>query len=197
MRISSALLLLALGGAVACFDPRPDASRYYTLSVEPGAIGPGGAAVPSLGVGPISFPPYLDRSEVATRVGPDQLQYSNADRWAAPLKDLFQQALAEDLRGLSPSAQIVVWPWELSALPDLAVSIDVLRCEAETSGAVVVDARFALRAGSGGPVLASGETRFREEVSSIDFPKAAAALSRGVAALAADIAKSAAAHATR
>jgi len=196
MRIPTTALLLLAAGSFACFDPRPDASRYYTLSTEPPGP-PASSSVPSLGIGPVTFPPYLDRSEVATRVGPDQLEYSNADRWAAPLRDLFVQALAEDLRGRAPAAQVVTWPWPIAIVPELAVSIDVLRCEAEAGGAAEVYARFALRAGPGGPLLETGETRFREEIASIDFPKAAAALSRGVAALADDVAKAAARHSGR
>jgi hypothetical protein len=192
MRLSNAVLLLLASGASGCFEPRPDASRYYTLSAEAGPADTGRPNVPSLGIGPLALPPYLDRNEFATRVGPEQLAYSTSDRWAAPLKELFLRALSEDLRTRAPAAQLVTWPWNLASPPDLAVSIDVERFEVETSGAAVLHARFALRAGAGGPVLASGETRFREEIPALDAAKAAAALSRGLAALAGDVAQAAA-----
>ncbi len=189
MRLSSAALLLFLAaGAGGClFEPRPDNNRYYTLA--PDAALPGTVpAAPSLGLLPVALPPYLDRPELATRLGPDQIGYSSVDRWAAPLAEIFPRALAEDLRARVPAREVVTWPWSRLGPPELAVSVDVLRFEAEAGGDVVLDARWTLQGSGGGPVLASGETRFREGLSQKDASAVVAALGRGIGALARDVA---------
>lgn len=191
MRLPLVFFLPLVLSPLACLEPRPDASRYYTLSSGTAQADGAPAADLSLGLGPVAFPAYLDRREFATRVGPEELAYSASDRWAAPLKDLFVRALSEDLRTAVPTTRVVYWPWNRASNPDLAVAIDVLRFEAEPKAAVL-EARFAIRSGAGGPPLTSGQTNFREEVSLHDIPATAAALSRGLAALARDIARAAA-----
>ncbi|HVP66516.1 MAG TPA: PqiC family protein [Anaeromyxobacteraceae bacterium] len=190
MRISRpSLVLVALLGT-ACLNPRPDTSRYYTLSADRVQPPPGRRVVAALGLGPVVLPPYLDRSEFALRIGPDEIAYASDERWAAPLADLFARALAEDLRALVPAAQVVPWPYSPASPPDISVAVDVLRFEADASGKVSFEARFSLR--GGGKVLAQGETRFQESVTARDTPAAAASLSRAIAALARDVADAAA-----
>ncbi len=189
MRRSSGILLLLAAGAGGCLlGPRPDSARYYTLSPEAGPPAAARSTAPSLGLGPIAWPPYLDRLELATRLGPEQIGYSPAERWAAPLHEIFRSALAEDLRARVPAREVVFWPWSRSAPPDLAVSVQVLRFESEAAGAAVLDARWTLLGGAGGPALASGETRFREVVSPADAAATVAALARGIGSLARDVA---------
>jgi len=190
MRLSSGVfvLLVAAGAGGCVFEPRPDDTRYYTLSPEAGPPAAARGTAPSLGLGPITWPPYLARRELATRLGPEQIGYSAVERWAAPLDEIFQRALAEDLRARVPAREVVLWPWSRSASPDLAVSVHVLRFESEAAGAAVFDARWTLQGSAGGPALASGETRFREAVSPSDAAAAVAALARGIGSLARDVA---------
>jgi len=189
MRLGSGLVLLVALGAGGCvLAPRPDHTRYYTLSPEAGPPAAARGTAPSLGLGPITWPPYLDRPELATRLGPEQIGYSAVERWAAPLDEIFERALAEDLRARVPAREVVLWPWSRSAPPDLAVSVQVLRFESEAAGAAVFDARWTLQGGAGGPALASGETRFREAVPPNDAASAVAALARGIGSLARDVA---------
>ena len=188
MRHPRAALLALLAAGACLFEPRPDNTRYYTLEPVAAEAGSAPGTPLSIGLGPVVLPPYLDRPEFASRLGPEQIGYSAVDRWAAPLGEVFRRALAEDLRSRVPAREVVPWPWSRSGAPDLAVSVDVLRFEAEAGGAAVLDARFTLRAGAGGATLGSGQTRFREEVQPGSTAAAVAALGRGVGALARDVA---------
>jgi len=188
---NSVVLALALGAGACLLEPHPSTSRYYTLSPEVAPAEAGRATLPSFGLGPLTLPPYLDRSEVVTRVGRDQLSYSGNDRWAAPLPELLARTLAEDLRLLLPAGEVVAWPWSRSSPPDLSASVDFLRFEAESGGSVVLVARWTLQPGGGGPALATGETRFHEPSTTEDGAASAAALSRGLAAVARDVAQAA------
>ncbi len=175
----------------ACLSPRVDASRYFTLPDDPGA-GPGAvvpAPVASLGLGPVGLPPYLSRPELAVRKAPDELSYAAADRWAAPLDELFPRALAEALRTRLPARDVVRWPWPLSTPPEVTVAVDVLRFEADAGGGATLHARWTVTVRGREP--ASGETRVHEAGGPGDVPGSVAALGRTVAALAGDLARAA------
>ena len=97
-----ALLALTLVAA-GCLSPRADVSTFFLLtSAEaPGAVGPplGG----TLGLGPVTLPGYLDRSELVTRLSDNQVAVSPTARWAEPLRDNVLRALSQNLvRVLGP-----------------------------------------------------------------------------------------------
>jgi hypothetical protein len=181
------LALVALAALPACslVNPAPATSRYYTLSAD---AGPAAAdPVASLGLGPVRLPAYLDRPQIVTRAGPDQIDLASHDRWAAPLADLFWQALAEDLRATWPARQVLRHPWAPAAAPEAAVSVEVLRFERDAKGAAVLWARWSVERRDGRRP-AAGETRLREEAPEGDVAASVAAMSRAVAALARDVA---------
>ncbi len=203
-RALAALPALLAAGCLSLGAPPPPA-RYYVLS--PGAAGatpegarglvlgagaagattPEGARVLVLGLGPVRLPPYLDRAQIVTRAAPERLEVSATDRWAASLPVLFTRALADRLRRAIP-AEVVEWPWQPGATPDLRLSLDVRRFEREADGTAVLEAGWTVHAGAGGAVLARGETRLREPATGADMTASVAALSRAMDRLATDAA---------
>jgi uncharacterized lipoprotein YmbA len=188
-----AAVLAAATGAAGCLDPIPDRTRWYTLpapaaSPAPAAATPAAspAGVATLGLGPVTLPPYLDRPEVVTRAAPERIDVSSRDRWAAPLPEQFRRALAEDLRALLPAWSVVEWPWPRNPPPDVAVAVDVLRFEADASGGALLEARWTVRRGAAAPV--SGETRVAEAAPPGDVAASVAAMGRAAQALARDLA---------
>lgn len=171
----------------ACLGPRTDASRYFTLS--PPASPAAGPGVALAGVGPVTLPPWLSRPEVAIRVSPEEVAYAQSDRWAAPLEDLVTGALAEELRARLPAREVVRWPWPLASPPDVAVSVEFLRLEAEASGGATLEARWTVSLRGRAPV--GGETRVREGGPAGNVPASVAALGRALARLASDVAAAA------
>jgi len=171
----------------ACLGPRVDASRYFTLP----AAGPPAAGTPvaSLGLGPVTLPPYLSRPEVATRLGPEQIGYSTTDRWAAPLEDLAVQALGEELRARLPARDLLRWPWPLGTPPEVTASVEFLRFEGDAAGGATIHARWTVSTRGRPPV--TGETRLHEPGAPGDVPGSVAALGRTLGALAADLARTA------
>jgi len=184
-----AFAVALLGLLPACLGPRTETSRYYTLPGSPPAAVAGTPAA-SLGLGPVTLPPYLDRREVATRLGPERVAYSSQDRWAGPLEELFFRALAEDLRASLPAREVVRWPWPLGAPPEVAASVEVLRFEADSTGGATLEARWTVTPRGRPPV--SGETRVHEGGAPGDADVSVSALGRAVGVLARDIAASAA-----
>lgn len=88
----SALLGLALLSACSSSPP----ARFYTLSdTAPAAAPPSGVGL--VRIASVSIPGELDRPELVRRVGPNQLSIAGLDRWAAPLDQTIQRALADDI----------------------------------------------------------------------------------------------------
>ena len=54
--------------------------------------------LPFLIIGPIDLSPYLDQPKIALRVGENQIEYQDYDRWAEPLDVNISSVLAENLR---------------------------------------------------------------------------------------------------
>ncbi len=183
-----AAVLAAATAACASLDPRPDRSRYFSLPTEPPAA-PSDAPAVSLGLGPVTLPPYVDRPELATRVGPAEIAYAADSRWAAPLGELVRHALEEDLRARLPARDVVRWPWPLGNPPDVAVSVDVLRFEADAAGGATLEARWVVTAPGQAP--ATGRTLVQEPGPRGDAAASALSLSRALGALASEIAATA------
>lgn len=187
-----AIALLAV--VTGCLSPRTETSRYYTL---PDASPPPAASSPvaSVGLGPVTFPPYLLRPELATRLGPERITYAASDRWAGPLDELVLRALSEELRAGLPARAVVRWPWPLGAPPEVAVSVDLLAFEADAAGGASLEARWTVTRAALPPV--QGETHAREAGKAGDVAGSVSALGRALGVLAQDVSAAARAPVSR
>jgi uncharacterized protein len=57
------------------------------------------------------MPGYLDRVQIATRTGADQVAISMFHRWAESLEDGIARTLAEEIGARVPTERIVIYPW--------------------------------------------------------------------------------------
>jgi uncharacterized protein len=193
-RITTLILLLISFVLSACgnFSPRPDPSRFFTLTViaQPGAPAsnysknPGGV---SLGIGPIKMPGYLDRQEIVTRVSPNRMDVSEYDRWAEPLETNFTRVLAQNLAVLLSTDQLVFYPWELNRKLNYQVEVEVLRFEANAAGDVQMSARWVVLDPSKKVPLKSGDTVLGRQQAAKSTDTAVAALSETLADLSREI----------
>jgi len=185
---AAALGALAAGG---CFSPRPDPSKFFVLAPVGAAanpIAPAGltpSSIPTIGIGPIKLPEYLDRDEVVTRVGPNRLELSDQDRWAEPLDNNFKQVIAQDLTRLLGTHSITFYPWPGTTRVDYQVRIDVYRFETDPSASAQLVAHWQVLDGSG-KLLYANDSSLSEQAQPCE--PGAAALSRTVDGLARQIA---------
>lgn len=161
-------ILMAAGLTAACsLNPKEDPTRYYVLSNivdEPalreaaGLPAGSGVAAPEIdlrvGVGPITFPSYLKRTRMVTRVAENELRFLEADRWGDPLEEAFKYALAVDLSVVVGTSDVIVHPWYTTAKPGYSVLVDVVRFERDPQGTAHLLARWELRDESGSVVAA-------------------------------------------
>jgi uncharacterized protein len=193
-RLSVTVAAAALGALAAggCFSPRPDPSKFFVLApagaAANDAIAPAGlpaSSSPTIGLGPIKLPEYLDRDEMVTRMGPNRLELSDKDRWAEPLDNNFKQVIAQNLTRALGTHSITFYPWYGTTRVDYQVRIDVYRFETDPSANAQLVAHWQLLDGSG-KLLYAGDSNLSEQAR-LGEP-IAAALSRTVDGLARQIA---------
>ncbi len=172
--------------------PRPDLSRFYELVPMPEnsapkpvspAAGPSGGL--TIGLGPITLPAYLDRPQIVTRVGANELRFSEADRWAQPLDANFARVLAQDLAMGAP--RIYQYPWYSTSRVDYQVEVDVQRFELLASDDAELIARWTILDEHRNP-LYSTKTALTNRAESTQASDGAAALSTALANLSDQIA---------
>ena len=177
--------MLAILCAAAACGMSPTA-RFYTLDAV--AV-PDGAptASYSVAVGPVTVPAAVDRYELVVQTAPNRVEFDEFNRWAAPLDDGIAAAVAQDLGVLLGTPHVVagVYP---PVDPAYRVRIDVQRFESTPGKEVLVDAAWVVYAAKSKSTR-SGRTAAREPVTGKQLDGVAAAHSRALATVSADIAR--------
>ena len=96
----------------------------------------------TIGVGPVTLHPYLDRPQIVTRASRARLILGEFDQWGAPLRDSVTRSLAENLSLLVPTDRVVLYPWSRTTVPDYQVTVEVLQFDAGPGGEVILAARW-------------------------------------------------------
>jgi len=120
---------------------------FYTLSPLPAAAKAQSAAAGqplAVGVGPIAFPDFLDRSQLVTRSGASSLSVDEQHRWAGSLEDDFSRVLGENLAQLLATSRILPHTAEIRYPLDFRLVADVLRFEGTQQGEAVLKVRWAV-----------------------------------------------------
>ncbi len=182
--VNLAYLWIALSVLSSCglLKPLPDKSKFFLLtpisqSNAASSAGQDNTGGLTLGLGPIKFPAYLDRSEVVTRVEPNQLKMSENDHWAEPLKTNFTRVLSQNLSALLGGPQIVNFPWYSSSRIDYQIAIDVERFESDAEGYAVFIAQWSVKDPATKKVMDRGDGNLTAPFAGGE-EQAAAALSR-------------------
>ncbi len=156
------IVLSVLSACSTILQPLPDKSKYFLLT--PIAQSDAGSSLGQdhtggliLGLGPIKFPTYLDRTEVVTRVEPNQVEVSEIDHWAEPLKTNFTRVLSQNLSVLLGGPQVVNFPWYSSSHLDYQVAIDLERFESDAQGNATLIAQWSIEDPATNKVLDHGD----------------------------------------
>jgi uncharacterized protein len=190
LRITVITLLIAGCGT---FSPRPDPSRFFTLSslpeVEQARLK--NSTRPErmfLGIGPIKFPSYLDRQEMVVRSAQNRFEVSEHDRWAEPLQENFSRVLSENLALLLDTDLIIIYPWSPANRPSYQVEIEVLRLEANSERNGQLFARWSILDSANKKVAVVKESRVTRNAKEKSTDGSVAALSEAVGDLSREIA---------
>lgn len=187
--------LVAFGALFAaqagCAHSHP--TRFYVLTSmveaeERGAEGGTDAGV-AVGVGPVELPGYLDRPQIVTRAGTNELEVAEFHCWAEPLRENVSRVLAEDLSVLIPASRIALFPPGGSAPIDYRLVVKVGRFEGTANGEGLLAARWSIFARDGKSVIRAGSSSFNERVGEQGHHGTVSALNRALAAFSREIAR--------
>ena len=165
-------------------------SHFYTLNST--AARDGSPAVPyAVVVGPVSIPGAVDRPEFTIQTGTNRVEIDEFNRWAAPLSDNIARAVSGDLAVLLGTPQVTM-AGLANFDPAYRVTIDIQRFESVRSpgmgdSTALIDAMWVIRLTAGG-ASHSGHTVASEPAPGGSFEAIAAAHSRALAKVSADIA---------
>ncbi|HZW89211.1 MAG TPA: PqiC family protein [Myxococcaceae bacterium] len=183
---SPPLLLCAMCVALtACLgSSRP--ARFYTL--EPLQVRDGPSSTPTdatLTVGPVELPDYVDRPQIVTRTGANELVFAEFDRWGGSLDNQINNTLVATLRDRLAPQQIAVVPWRsaiVSGGTSYRVRVSVSRFDGILGQSVVLQARWELTAQNGGKVESLGvrEASVTEAIGGPEYDALAAAMQRAL-----------------
>ena len=166
-------------------------ARFYTLAplaslqteADPVGAGRGAAIV----LGPVTMPGYLDRIQIVTRRGPDQIEIGEFDLWSDPLRDGTTRVLGENLSALLRENRVSVLPRRGSQPVKYTVAVDVARFEGVGGGDVALEAHWRIVGGDGKELTVRRST-FSEATRAPGYGALVAAMSRALGALSRDIA---------
>ena len=178
-----ALLVLVTTAVVGCGASAP--ARYYTLDSTATPNGSPMARI-AVTVGPVSIPATVDQPQFVVQVASNRVEMDEFNRWAAPLGDSIGRAVAGDLTVLLGTPKVAAAPFA-NFDPTYTVTIEVQRFDSIRGEAALVEALWTVRKTAGGETR-SGRSVAREAVQGEGFDALAAAHSRALASMSADIA---------
>jgi len=187
MTIGIAFLLMAL---TACAGSVP--TRFYILTPleDAGREAQGTASSPrvTIGIGPVTFPAYLDRQQIVTRVSANELHLAGLDEWAEPLKDNFTRVLVENLGHLLPADSFTIFPFRGPDRVNWQVAVEVVRLDGDLGGDALLLARWTIYEKGDNKLLLTKKSRFSQSSSGPGYGSLAAAYSRIVEAFSREMA---------
>ncbi len=174
-----ALLLLAGCGAT---------TKYYRLSSD-GPV-PVRAAGMFVGIGPVTLPGYIDRTELVFQSGPNEFQVPTTAIWTGTLHDNMVQTLREDVARRLHSGNVLSFPYPAGTPVRYQVEINVAQFHAVSGTNAILNVSWRIIEPSGGRTVSRHNGTYQEPIAGDGYDPVVAAESRLLAQLADDIARS-------
>lgn len=185
--VSAAFLLTACGGA-------SQNAKFYTLS-SIAAPEPARATVSQevlvIAVGPLRIPEYLDRPQIITRTGPNELYFSEFQRWGGSLENELRRVVAQNIGSILGGGYTVVnWPSSGDGnFPVLyRVAVDILQFEGGPGNTVTLKSQWGIIGKNEQERLMIHTSSVTEPAAGSDYDAVVAAMSRAAAALSREMA---------
>jgi uncharacterized lipoprotein YmbA len=110
-------------------------SNYYLLNSSTSQAPVGSS--PSLGVGPITIPEYLNRNSFIYTLDGNKLHIAKFERWAEPLDTGIMRIIQLNLASLLNTQNVQSYPWSGKKRPEYGVEISVLILDANDTQATL------------------------------------------------------------
>jgi uncharacterized lipoprotein YmbA len=187
-----ALILIAVALWLAGCVSSPSA-RFYTLNPLPPQGVRQSSPVPanpvSISILPVEIPDYLERPQIVTRDGRNELNLAEYDRWGGSLSENIAAVLAEDLGAILGSDRVYVYPRMQAEIVDYTVVMRVLRLDCTLGDQVLLKAQWTLLAGPDKKDVAMHVTTCTERLNDKRYETMVAAVSRTLEQVSREIAR--------
>ncbi len=141
--------LVSLGGTGCVSLKRTPGARFFVLRslAQPESTAAAAASTERfVAVLPVRIPGALDRPQLVTWTGPNEVRFDEFLRWAEPLDAGATRTLAEDLALLLPQQRVLPAPWPASAAPRCRVATELRVFGVQPDGQARLEASVALLA---------------------------------------------------
>jgi uncharacterized lipoprotein YmbA len=140
-----------------------------------------------IGVGPIVLPDYLDRPQIVTRTGDNELKLDEFHRWAGELKNGITHVISENLSILRPTDRVYSFPLNRSIPLDILVKVEFIRFDGVLGDIFILEAKWSIYGEKEKKELLMRSSSFREPVEGQEYSDFVAAQNRTLADLSRDI----------
>jgi len=157
-------ILLVLAGCVG--RSAPPVNYFTLLSIDQLGENQVLAAHPeiNLGIGPVSIPDRLKRSQIATSQHGNQYKFDEYNRWAGDLEENLAAVTGDNLSVLLGIKNLGYFPWMPHFKPRYQVVIDIQRLDGALDGEAVLVARWSVLDTAGKELLSGGRNVFQQRV---------------------------------
>ncbi len=166
---------------------------YYSLASLDLEVADSASLTPvdaALGIGPVSVPEYLKKSQIATRLGDShRYQFDEFHRWAGIIENDIAAVLGNNLGLLLGTHKIAFFPWMHYFAPDYRVAVEIIQFDSDLDGDAVLSARWTIRDGSGENLLVSEKSDYQQTLSAPSYDALVTAENQLLEHLSRDIAK--------
>ena len=143
----------------------------------------------SIGIGPITIPDVLKRTQLVTRDAKNIYHLDEFNRWAGVLEKDIAYVLGDNLGDLLGVDKIAFFPWMHYFAPTHRVIIDIIQFDGELTGEAILSARWAITDADGKVNLAGGKSVYRQPVEGGNYVGLVKAESQLLAELSMELAK--------
>lgn len=169
------------------------ATRFYLLEAKvEERISTGsqdGLADLSLGIGPVTIAPYLDRPQLVSRLSGNELRVDEFRLWAEPLKANISGVIQENLSVLTDAGHVHSYPQRRSVAIDYQITLDVRRFDADTDGSVTLKSVWCIVKPDGHQRVIESRSVIVQQSSSTDSDDVVDAMSMALATLSKEMAQ--------
>ena len=169
----------------------PRQSDFYTLkpltAAHETSSAQSGLKDLAVGVGPVSFPEYLNRPQLITRESPIKVRVNEFQRWAGSIQGDFLQVLTENISLLLDSDKVFAHPWGDYFGVAYKVPLDVQQFDGSPGEAVLLNVRWAVLGRDDKPLIIR-KSVIKTEVNGTDYDSLVLAESQALVELSKEIA---------
>ena len=189
-----ALFILTLFVMILTGCASSPASKFYQLNPIQNTTSVTSDGSPDqiqvIAIGPVRIPDYLDRPQIVTRSGKNELKLSEFDRWAGSLESDVNRVLVEDISSLLPADRfsVVRWTPYLESQVPASYRVEVLvdRFEGTLGDSVLLKAQWEVFS-QDRSLLLQKESRISEQMNGSSYDALVAAMSSALERLSRDI----------